>query len=198
MQMKQQSYNMDHVHHILEPVPDFMDSETPLINPNEIKDFEMLWSPRYSAMEAWSLAVSPNSSEVRMTQRKRNQQCFLPISVDEEVLDICTKEGRLFITITDSNLVVLYSVLFCQNESLFDISGLLDSIVGEFDDDFIAKVRELGNELKNVSMHTFALKVMRLYKSLNGVRPKTSDIRRASLGTTFGTQMTPSASTVTP
>lgn len=35
------------------------------------------------------------------------------------------------------------------NESLFDISGLLDSITGVFDDDFIAKVQDMSTKCIN-------------------------------------------------
>lgn len=58
---------MDHVHHLFELVLEGEDKDYSFMGRDKKKDFGMLWSSRYIAMEAWSLAVSQNGSEVRMT-----------------------------------------------------------------------------------------------------------------------------------
>lgn len=198
LQVEDGGYSMEHVHHLLEPVPHGEGRDYPFFEPEELKDFGMIWAPRFSAMQAWSMAIFSDCSEVRMTQRCVNQPCFLPISMDEQILDMCAKEGRLIVTISNKDAKVLYSVLFRPKESLFDMTGLLDCISGVFDEDFIAKVRDMEGDLIGISMRSFAVKLLRLVKSLNGVRPKQSAIRRGSYGNTLGSQATPSGSAVTP
>lgn len=111
---------------------------------------------------------------------------------------MCAKEEMLFLTILDFNTLILNFVIFRPNETPFDMAGLLESVLGIFNDDFIAKVRDILSELKDVWKRTLVVKLMRLAKCLNDVRPKHSVLQQVSLWNTVGSQATLWASTVMP
>lgn len=188
---------MDHVLHILDRVFEGLDCNYPLLSEQEKKEFGTLRAPKYSAFVSWSMMITPDSSGVLMTQQCGNQHGFLPISMDERIQEINDKDNRLIVTIGNEEQDVLYSVIFCPGENLFDISGLIPTLIGVFDKDFVTKSADMDLS-PGLSVSKVALRLTRLIHNISGKRPDRRHLQRGVGDPAGASEVTLTASTVTP